>query len=223
MNLRMPIDHALELSTHETPNIERKPSSLRYYQEGVPVVSETEWELRIDAGNGSAHTLSYDDLLRLPCTAQFRRMVCVCNWTIKRNWAGVLLKDLLNHVGAMPPPDNHVYLKQTSIGTPEKGSYESWIDLHGAIRRDAILAYAVDGKCLPSEQGFPVRFIDFGLYNYKNVKGLAQLEITAQAELGHWEAEAGYPLDGTVKPKRYWCVDARLHRFTAVPGEVTDW
>lgn len=114
-------------------------------------------------------------------------------------------------------------MEQSSIGTLDKGIYDSWVDLAGALQRDAILAYAVDGEPLPLAQGYPLRFIDFGLCNYKNVKGLAHLQLTADACQGHWEALAGYPLDGTIKPKRYWGVDTRQHQFAVEAGEITTW
>lgn len=212
-----------EASTYKTPNPDKKPSSLRYYQEGLHTVNEADWKLSIDAGNGKEYVLNFQYLLKLPCTTQLRRMVCVCNWIIKREWTGVLLNDLFKNIGVIHEIDKYHYLKQISIGTSDKGIYESWIDLNGALQRNAILAYAVDGTFLPVEQGYPLRFIDFGLYNYKNVKGLARLELTDNARLGHWEDLAGYPLDSTIKPKRYWSVDTRQHQFTAQTGEVTEW
>jgi len=206
-----------------TPNIEKKPSSLRYYQEGVPDVDSADWSLRIHGADGQSLALSYPDLFKLPQTTQHRRLVCVCNWSIKRYWSGVLLKDVLTAAGVDTSELQGLFIKQVSVGTPEKGIYESWIDLAGAVARDAILAHSVDGAPLPPEQGYPLRLIDFGLYAYKNVKGLARLEVTPDAQLGHWEGLAGYSLDGTVKPKRYYAVDLRKHMFTMHNGEVTEW
>lgn len=206
-----------------TPNIERKPSSLRYYQEGVPDVDIAAWRLTIQDQGGSPLILSYEDLFKLPQSTQHRRLVCVCNWTIKRYWSGVLLKDALAVAGVNADKLQGLHIKQVSTGTPDKGVYESWIDLAGAVARDAILAHSVDGAPLPPEQGHPLRLVDFGLYAYKNVKGLTRLEVTPNAQLGHWEELAGYPLDGTVKPKRYYSVDLRKHMLAVDKGEVTQW
>lgn len=208
---------------YQTPNFTKKPSSLRYYQEGVPSVEPTQWQLQITEPDGLKHELTLDQLHQLPHTTTLRRMVCVCNWTIKREWTGVLLRDLFRHHGIDLTQWRGHHFKQSSVGTQEKGVYESWVELDGALERDAMLAWAVDGSPLPPQQGFPLRFIDFGLYNYKNVKGLARIDITPNAQLGHWEQLAGYSLDGTIKPKRYWAVDLRQHRFAATPGEVTSW
>lgn len=204
----------------KTPFLHKKPSSLRYYQEGVPAVGATEWCLRIDDGRRSV-ALTYDDIIRLPVTQQHRRMVCVCSWTIKRYWSGVLLADLLRHVGI--DTQELPFLRQASVGTAEKGVYESWIEVSGALRRGALLAHTVDGEPLPPAQGAPLRLIDFGLYGYKCVKGLAKLELTHEARLGYWEEQAGYMLDGTVKPKRYYAVDLQKQMFSMSAGEVTEW
>lgn len=206
-----------------TPNLERKPLSLRYYQEGIPSVDVEAWRLDIVALDGRKVSLTYAELLGLPRTLHHRRLVCVCNWTIKRWWEGVLLREVLAAAGIDPGSVSGQYLRQVSVGTPEKGIYESWIDLAGALERDALLAHSVDGRPLPPEQGYPLRLIDFGLYAYKGVKGLTRLEVTPEARLGYWEETAGYSLEGTVKPKRYWSVDLRKHMLAGKPGEVTEW
>ncbi|HEX8818365.1 MAG TPA: molybdopterin-dependent oxidoreductase [Archangium sp.] len=206
-----------------TPNLERKPLSLRYYQEGIPTVNVEDWRLELVAPGGQKVSLTHAELLALPQTLHHRRLVCVCNWSIKRWWEGVLLRDVLAAAGIDTGAVSGQYLRQVSVGTPEKGIYESWISLAGALERQALLAVAVDGHPLPPEQGYPLRLIDFGLYAYKCVKGLTRLEVTTEARLGYWEELAGYSLDGTVKPKRYWSVDLRKHMLAEKPGEVTEW
>lgn len=207
----------------KTPYIEKKPSSLRYYQEGVPNIDVDAWTLNITSLTGNSVKLDRSALLALPQFTHHRRMVCVCNWSIKRYWQGVLLEDVLAEARIDTQATANTFLKQTSVGTTDKGVYESWIRLDEALERSTILAHSVDGEPLPLEQGYPLRLIDFGLYGYKNVKGLTSIEVVDQWQLGHWERIAGYALDGTVKPKRYWAVDLKSHQFTQNKGEVTDW
>jgi DMSO/TMAO reductase YedYZ molybdopterin-dependent catalytic subunit len=85
-----------------------------------------------------------------------------------------------------------------------------------------MLAYKVDGITLPLENGYPIRFIDFGLYLYKCVKALRQLEITKENKIGFWEEYAGYSLDGTIQPKRYYAVDLQKKFYFDGYGEVMD-
>lgn len=204
-----------------TPNIERKPSSLRYYQDGPPLeIDVQKWRLQITGLVRQELLLSYHDLLQLPQVEESRRMVCVCNWSIRRTWKGILLSDVLNIAGI--DSSDALFLKQTSIGTPEKGTYQATIPLEEALSRRALLIHSVDGVILPLEQGYPLRLFDFGLYGYKNVKGLSKLEVTDKYELGEWERRAGYDLNGTVRAKKYWIVDLKQWKFVEHMGEVTD-
>lgn len=203
-----------------TNYIEKKPKSKNYYQEGIPEsVDVTNWRLRVTGMVNNPLSLSYDEIMQLPQVQQDRRMVCVCLWSIRRPWKGVLLSSVLELAGVR---EKGLYLKQTSIGTPEKGVYTSTIPLDPALERDALLCHSVDGAPLPLEQGYPLRLIDFGLYGYKSVKGLRILEVTDKFELGLWEARSNYGLDGTILPKVYWVVDLHANRFVDKPGEVTD-
>ena len=199
----------------------KKPSSLRYYQDGPPQsVSLPRWRLEIGGLGVKGLKLSYDQLQSLPQVEHNRRMVCVCNWSVREAWGGVLLAEVLRLAGLEEVEG--LYLKQTSIGTPEKGVYESTVPLQPALEREALLCHTLNGSPLPIERGYPLRLLDFGLYGYKNVKGLKKLEVTDEWELGEWEKKAGYKKDGTIRPKRYWIVDLVEHRFVGEPGEVKD-
>lgn len=202
-----------------TPFLEKKPSSRRYYQEGVPeAIDIANWRLTIDGLVDQKLSLTYREIMDMPQVHQDRRVVCVCNWSIRRLWSGVLLAEVMN---LAHPFEGRLWLKQRSVGGP-KGNYESTIGLDQALERQALLCHSVDRKPLSLEQGFPLRLIDFSLYGYKSVKGLTKLEVTRERELGYWEKKAGYPFDGTIQPKQYWIVDLQQHRFCHRHGEVTE-
>lgn len=139
----------------------------------------------------------------------------------ERNLGRFLLADLLEMSGWDGITDAR-YLEQTSIGTPEKGVYDSTIPLGDALERRALLIDRLNGETLPMERGYPLRLLDFGLYGYKSVKGLGILELTDKFQLGEWERRAGYALDGQIQPKRYRFCDLNRHHFITQPGEVTD-
>lgn len=207
--------------TLKTPNSDRKPSSLRYYQEGPPKSIDLDtWRLSVSGMVEKELTFTYQDLLEMPQVEESKRMVCVCNWSIRRTWKGILLSSIIEMAG-VPQPEGF-YLKQTSIGTKEKGIYESTIPLGDALSRRAMIVHSVDGEPLPMEQGYPLRLFDFGLYGYKNVKCLAQLEVTDEYKVGEWEHRAGYDINGIVRPKKYWIVDLKKRGFIERPGEVTE-
>lgn len=204
----------------KTPFLDKKPSSLRYFQEGPMPISLADWRLTIDGLVEESLVLDMDQIRSMKAEVHHRRSVCVCLWTIKRHWKGVPLKDVLERA-KIDTNDSSLYIRQVSNGT-DKGVYDSTIHLKSAVDRDAILAYEVDGEVLPLEAGFPLRLIDFGLYNYKCVKALKQVHVTRENRLGYWEEFAGYDLDGTVLPKKYYAVDLQRKIWFGGRGEVRD-
>jgi DMSO/TMAO reductase YedYZ molybdopterin-dependent catalytic subunit len=148
-------------------------------------------------------------------------MVCVCNWSVRELWSGFTLSSVLELAGWTGEAGG-LYLKQTSIGTTDKGVYDSTIPLGDALRRNAFVVDRIGNDPLPLERGFPLRLLDFALYGYKGVKGLASLEITDRFELGVWERKAAYALDGVIRPKRYRICDQDTHRYVDAPGEIAD-
>lgn len=214
------MSEALEDCEKNTPNLRKKPSSLRYFQEGPEPIDLASWRLRVDGLVESPLSLTYNDLEKFPPVYAHRRTVCVCLWSIKRHWDGIRLADVLS-AARVDSSDEGLYLKQYSQGT-DRGIYDSTIHLKTAIAREAILATHVDGTVLPLENGFPLRLIDFGLYGYKCVKALARLEVTRRNEIGYWEDYAGYEIDGTIRPKKYYIVDMRRKIFFDRSGEVLD-
>ncbi|BET95857.1 molybdopterin-dependent oxidoreductase [Xenorhabdus taiwanensis] len=209
-----------------TPYIDKKPSSLRYYQEGPPEsydsIDMKEWALKIFLPHESTPILvAFEDLKNIAPITESRRVVCVCNWSIRRNWTGVLLKDLLKYLGISQEKYFSYNLKQISLGT-SKGVYDSTISLSNALENRAMIIWAVDGDPLSLEEGYPIRLVDFSLYRYKGVKCLSELYFTDEFAQGFWESKAGYCKEGKIKAKRYRIVDLQEHRFINSSGEVTD-
>ncbi len=52
----------------------------------------------------------------------------------------------------------------------------------------AIFAYAMNGEALPVEQGFPVRLIVPGVYDYKMPKWVQSIELVDAPSSGHYES-----------------------------------
>jgi len=136
-----------------TPYLDKKPSSLRYFQEGPAPVDLSAWRLDIHGEVKTPQSFDYDTLRAMPATHHHRRTVCVCLWTIKRHWYGVALRHVLQASG-VDLEDDGLYLRQISNGT-EKGRYDTTIHMRSASARDAVLAWSVDDAPRPSETGSP--------------------------------------------------------------------
>ncbi len=203
-----------------TPFLKKKPSSLRYFQEGPKPIDLNSWHLEVIGEVRRPLSLSYEDILSLPSQDHHRRTVCVCLWTIKRYWTGVSVQSILEMAG-IDLSDMDLYLRLLSCGT-QVGVYDSTVHMKSSIDRNAILAYRVDDASLPLENGYPLRFIDFGLFGYKCVKALRSIEVTRTNEIGYWEAYAGYNIDGTVQSKKYYAVDLQKKIWFGETGEIKD-
>jgi len=76
-------------------------------------------------------------------------MVCVCNWSIRRTWKGVLLSTI---IGMAESRAKKLYLKQNQYWDTRKGVYQATIPLEDALVRRALLIHSVDGEPLPPER-----------------------------------------------------------------------
>ncbi len=199
----------------------RRPSSLRYYREGPPEVDLAQWRLKVGGLGVDEVVFDYEMISRLPHVVQDRRMVCVCNWSVRHQWRGVLLASLLDEIG-WDKTRSGQFLVQTSIGTPVRGTYSSTLRIGAALERDALIVDTIDSAPLRLDRGFPVRLMDFALYGYKGVKGLASLEVTDLFELGFWEKHYGYEKEGVIRPKRYRACDLGHMILAEQSGEITE-
>lgn len=85
----------------KTPYFEKKPSSLRYYQKGVNTdLNLDNWSLKVFLPNEiKPIEIDFEELKGIAPITENRRVVCVCNWSIRCTWTGVLLSDILAYAG----------------------------------------------------------------------------------------------------------------------------
>jgi DMSO/TMAO reductase YedYZ molybdopterin-dependent catalytic subunit len=169
-----------------------------YYVEGVPTVDPASYRLEVGGLCESPHSLSLEDLRAIPRTVANRRMTCVTGWSLRGDWEGVLVRDVLARVKPFP---GATHLKQTSLG-----GYEETIALRRAIEGGAMLAFGFGGRPLDVRYGGPVRLVVFDVWAYKGAKGLARLELTDHDEVGFWGLR-GYSHSAEIEPGQELAVD----------------
>ncbi|MFZ2013782.1 MAG: molybdopterin-dependent oxidoreductase [Nocardioides sp.] len=163
-----------------------------------PAIAPADWSLRIHGMVDHPMTVTFADLLARPRTQLWLTLNCVSNpvggdlisnaW-----WSGVLLKDLLAEAGVQSGADA---VKQTSddgwtCGTPLSALTDD---------RQAILAFAMNGRPLPIEHGFPVRTVVPGLYGYVSAcKWVTDMEVTTFDSFSAYWTERGWSAQGPVK------------------------
>jgi DMSO/TMAO reductase YedYZ molybdopterin-dependent catalytic subunit len=149
-----------------------------------PAVAIDSWRLRIGGLVNRSLELTYDHLMRLPRVDQWLTLRCVSNpvgGPLIGNalWSGVPLPSLLATAEIAP--------EAATLVLKARDTYSDSIPLDRALLDSTLLAYAVNGSLLNRDHGFPARVLVPGLYGFKNVKWVEELELIAGEVDGPWQ------------------------------------
>jgi DMSO/TMAO reductase YedYZ molybdopterin-dependent catalytic subunit len=140
-----------------------------------------------------------DALRGMPSRTQITRHDCVEGWSCIAKWQGVPLKQILDQVGVKPEARYVMFHCFDAIEKTLSGEvlyYES-IDLIDARHPQTILAYAMNDKSLPVENGAPLRLRVERQLGYKMAKYIRRIELISdfskieQGQGSYW-ADQGY-------------------------------
>jgi DMSO/TMAO reductase YedYZ molybdopterin-dependent catalytic subunit len=200
----------------------------------TPVIDASSWRLKVFGTGlrgaptaDNAVTFSYEDLLRMPSATVISFIECAGNareffwlqqdeavtsvpWLLGgigvAQWRGVRLADVLDRAGltsaavdVMPQGLDPDYV----TGGVDYGHVRRPVPVAKALA-DVILAYEMNGRPLPPDNGFPVRFICPSWIGVANVKWVGQIEVSATPLFSYWNTLAyrlfgpTYPADGTL-------------------------
>lgn len=151
------------------------------------------WKLTIDGLVNIPFDISYDDLLNLESEEQVSDFHCVEGWSVESvNWKGIRLKTLFDKAGLKP---------EAAFATFQSASglYSDSLSIKESFEPDVMLAYMMNDKPLPEEQGRPLRLVMPRMFGYKNVKWVNRITLTKSQETGYWE-RFGYRIDGVSYP-----------------------
>ncbi len=149
-----------------------------------PNVDAATWRLNIKGMVNKPLSLTLSDIVARPAITQALTISCISNYVggslISSNyWTGTRLKDLLAEIG--------VQSGATGINmTAADGFFES-LSLTEAMDDRTLLVYAMNGKALTPDHGYPLRIFIPDHYGMKQPKWLTDLEITSSPRLGYWE------------------------------------
>jgi DMSO/TMAO reductase YedYZ molybdopterin-dependent catalytic subunit len=190
--LSMPINEGFEallLSQKPTPEFPISaidPTQLIVNSfKGTPQIDLANFHLAIDGEVTKPLSLSLTDLQTIPKRSMIIRHVCVEGWAAVVQWGGVRLSDLL--LLAQPKSTaKYIYFQSAD------GYYESW-DLASALHPQTLLAYEMNGKALPPENGAPLRLATPIKLGYKLSKWVTAITLTSELlpKRGYWE-DLGY-------------------------------
>jgi DMSO/TMAO reductase YedYZ molybdopterin-dependent catalytic subunit len=175
----------------------------------VPDLNPDTWRLTVRGRVSSPLKLSLEDLRALPETTRTTTMECAGNgrvhlsprmpgvqWDLgavgTAQWTGVLLRDVLEHTG-VGAGALEVVLEGADCGaltepgrTPGDIHYARSLPLSKATE-DVVLAYAMNGRPLTPDHGFPLRAVVPGWYGMAAVKWLTTVQVTDRPFQGFFQ------------------------------------
>jgi DMSO/TMAO reductase YedYZ molybdopterin-dependent catalytic subunit len=165
----------------------------------------SKWKLEVGGLVDKPLSLTLDQLRAMPSRTQITRHDCVEGWSCIAKWTGVPLSVLLDEATPKPSARYVVFYCMDTIDQGLSGGikYYGSIDLIDARHPQTILAYGMNGKPLPIENGAPLRVRVERQLGYKMPKYLRKIELVdsfAQIGMGHggyWE-DNGYEWYGGI-------------------------
>jgi len=163
-----------------------------------------DWRLKIDGLVNKPMEFSLADLRAMPSRTQITRHDCVEGWSCIGQWKGVRLSHVLGMAQLKPEAKFVVFhcLDQMEEDDADSMYYES-VDLDDAFHEQTILAYELNGKALPVENGAPLRARIERQLGYKQPKYLYRIEAVSEfgsiagGKGGYWE-DQGYTWYGGI-------------------------
>ncbi len=158
-----------------------------------------DYQLQVDGLVERPTQFSLDAIKALPSRTQITRHDCVEGWSCIAKWQGVPLHQILDQVGVKQEARFVMFHCFDAIEKGLSGEvlyYES-IDLIDARHPQTILAYAMNDKPLPFENGAPLRVRVERQLGYKMAKYIKRIELIADFSQtgdgrGSYWADRGY-------------------------------
>lgn len=156
-----------------------------------------DWALEVGGMVERPLKFTLAQLHELPSRTQITRHDCVEGWSAIGKWTGVPLHEVLSLVRPLPQARYVVFYCADPMEEDGTKNYYESIDMEDAYHAQTILAYALNGKTLPIENGAPIRVRIERQLGYKMAKYIMRIELVedfgriAGGQGGYWEDE-GY-------------------------------
>jgi DMSO/TMAO reductase YedYZ molybdopterin-dependent catalytic subunit len=183
----------------------------------LPEIPPASWQLRVHGMVAREITLTFDELIRRPLTADYITLTCVSNpvagpYVGNALWVGTSVASLLRQAGVRAGADQLLCTSADGFtsGTPLQTVMDG---------RDAMLAVAMNGTALPVAHGFPVRMVVPGLYGYVSAcKWITDIEVTTySSNVAYW-AQRGWDPQAPIKTESR--IDVPSGSNTLKPGRT---
>lgn len=163
------------------------------------------WRLEVTGLVEKPLSLTRQQLMSMPSRTQITRHDCVEGWSCIAKWTGAPLSLVLEQAVVKREARYVMFHCLDTIGRDLAGDvkYYGSIDLIDARHPQAILAYGLNGKALPVENGAPLRVRVERQIGYKMPKYIHRIELVDSfanfggGKGGYWE-DNGYDWYGGI-------------------------
>ncbi|RJG45416.1 molybdopterin-binding protein [Mesorhizobium sp. DCY119] len=164
-----------------------------------------DWRLEVSGLVEKPLSLSREQLIAMPSRTQITRHDCVEGWSCIAKWTGTPLSLVLDEAKVKPQARYAVFHCMDTIERGLSGGikYYGSIDLIDARHPQTILAYGLNDKPLPVENGAPLRVRVERQLGYKMPKYVRKIELVGSftqmgdGKGGYWE-DRGYDWYGGI-------------------------
>ena len=147
---------------------------------GEPVIRSEEWHLKTSGLVETPLDLSFDEMQKLPQAKFTKDFQCVTRWSIKDVvWEGVPFTEVAKRTGVKPEAKWVMFTCADGYTAP--------VPLEDAMAEDSIIAFKMNGRPIPQQQGYPVRPFISHLYGWKSAKWMDEIQFLPAYEDGYWE------------------------------------
>ena len=188
-----------DIAAHFKPNGTLVPADADY--QALMQSGFKDWKLEVGGLVETPMAFSLAELRAMPSRTQITRHDCVEGWSTIGKWKGVQLSRLLEQVKPLAQAKYVVFRCADSMDGPsldgrDSRYYES-VDLDDAYHVQTVLAYELNDKPLPVNNGAPLRVRIERQLGYKHAKYLMKIELVESfaairdGKGGYWE-DNGY-------------------------------
>lgn len=150
-----------------------------------------DYRLVVDGLVAKPRSFSLAELLALPSRTQITRHDCVEGWSAIGKWQGARLSALLDVVEPKGGARYVVFHCADPMNDDGTDPYYESIGMDDAYHVQTILAYRLDDRPLPIQNGAPIRLRVERQLGYKHAKYVMRLELVeSYADIG--EGNGGY-------------------------------
>jgi DMSO/TMAO reductase YedYZ molybdopterin-dependent catalytic subunit/thiosulfate reductase cytochrome b subunit len=133
------------------------------------------WKLHVYGEVDEPLVLSLADLQTMPAETHITKHCCIQGWSGVAEWTGVPVREILKCARPLPSAQ---YLIFHSYQTDKEGhEYYDSLDMQDALAPQTILAYRMNGKTLPIQNGAPLRLRMETKLGFKMVKWIRAVEL----------------------------------------------